>query len=206
MTVNDLRESGRFELVDTIEQEATLAWLRRYLFSAGAITVPFWLLNAALLGIVAAVWSRAGLPAIDAFSMLAMGMCGGYVVLLPVHEYVHAAAYRLMGAPSARVHYLLRDLTAFCTAPDYVMTGHQFLFVALAPFVVVNAGLVAMASLAPPGAPALAAIGALLLHVGACSGDIAFVEYVWRHRSAPLYTYDEGQSLRMHFYRERSSA
>jgi len=203
MTVTELKQSDQFELIGTVDHDAIHAWVRPYLFSISPVTIAYWTLNCCVIGWVVLAWSGVNKGIIDTFSILALGMCSGWILLLPVHEYVHAIAYRATGASDARVVYTLRRLTALCIAPGHVVSGRQFAFVALAPFVVLNSALAIAAFAALPGVFTMVLLGALLIHVGACSGDIAFVQYVWLHRSDELYTYDDSRTPQTYFYRRK---
>ncbi len=109
-----------------------------------------------------------------------------------------------MGATDVRVHYELRRVTAHCVANNHVLSGKQFAIVALAPFIVINTLLAILICFFPPGKLLLLLTGALLAHLGACSGDIAFVQYSWRNRFRTLYTYDDASMPRTYFYCQKN--
>jgi hypothetical protein len=205
MTVAELENSDTFERIDTIDHQAMHAWIRPHLFSFSVVTAAYWLLNCAVLAAIAVSWSAVSKGAFDTFAVLSMGMCGGLLLLLPVHEHLHALAYRITGASKARVIYDLRRLTALCIAPNHVVSGNQLVCVALAPFVVLNTTLAIAAFLAPAGALKVFLLGGLLMHVAASAGDIAFVQYVWLHRRVRLYTYDDADTPQSFFYRTRQT-
>lgn len=101
----DLRDAARFGLVAELPHDAVVPALQPYLRGASPVMVAYWVLNVVLLGVLAAVWRRSGLPAFDAFSTACLGMTLGYLALVPVHEAVHAAAYRAAGARRVAVTY-----------------------------------------------------------------------------------------------------
>lgn len=205
MTVRELQQTDRFELIGTIDHGAIHAWVRPYLFSFSPITLAYWTLNCIVLACVAQAWPSVNRGIVDTFSILSVGMCGGWLLLLPVHEYVHALAYRATGASNARVVYTLRRLTAHCIAPGHVVSGSQFAFIALAPFAVINSTLAIAAFVVSPGMFTMVLLGALLIHIGASSGDIAFVQYLWLNRSDELYTYDDVHTPYSFFYRRKAA-
>jgi hypothetical protein len=200
ITVSDLNDTGRFQLVDTIEHDNIHAWIRPFLFTIGAVTVLYWVLNCLMLLFLAFVWTQASLSFIDFFSTLCLGMVGGWLILLPLHENIHAIAYRWMGATDVRVHYKLRRVTAHCVANNQVLSSKQFAIVALAPFIVINTLLAILICFFPPGKLLLLLSGTLLAHLGACSGDVGFVQYLWRNRSRTLFTYDDATMPRTYFF------
>jgi hypothetical protein len=203
-TVSELEKDKGFELIAEIPHNAVHTWVQRYLFSPNWIIAAYWTVNLIALLILLAVWRASGIGLMDAFAIASLGMVCGYLVLLPVHEHCHGIAYRATGASNVRVCYDGRRLTAFCVAPGHVLSSAESLTVCLAPAVLLNPTLAVLTLLAPPGKTALIFAGALLLHIGACSGDIAFVSYLWTHRGQPLFTFDDALQPRTMFYRKKT--
>ncbi|HEU4725776.1 MAG TPA: DUF3267 domain-containing protein [Candidatus Eisenbacteria bacterium] len=204
-TAAELEDHRMWELVDAIPHDGLHAWVRRYLFAPTWIVAAYWGVNAAALLVVYIVWRSSDTSMLEAFPTICLGMVMGYVLLLPIHEIVHAGAYRLVGASNVRIRYDLRRTTALCIAPGEVLSGTRFLLVCLAPALLINPILAVVTAIAPVGTVALGVSGALLLHIGACSGDIAFVNYLWLHRGRQLYTLDDATRPRTAFYRMKPS-
>lgn len=165
--------------------------MRPHLYRLGLVTTAYWALNLLCLGVIAIAWRGAGLSTVEAFPTACPGMVLGFAVLLPVHEHAHALAYRAVGARGVHVRYHPRRLTAACVAPAAVLTAAEFAVVSLAPLTLINPAPAATLALLPAGKSALMLAGALWMHVGACSGDVAFVQYLWSRRSTRLLTYDD---------------
>jgi len=121
-----------------------------------------------------------------------------FVVILPLHEALHAVAYRLTGARDIRWDYSLRILAVWVIAHRFVASTRPFLFVALAPFVVLNALLVAGALAFPQHAVPLLFV--LLLHLHGCAGDWSLLNFVWLHRERGFWTYDDAVSGKSYFF------
>lgn len=202
-SVAELSDTTRYRLAATIEHENLHAWLKPYLFARSPVIVSYWVLNLGALLLVAYFWRLLRWPFADAFATMSLGMVAGYLLLVPIHEHVHAFAYRITGAPSVYVRYSFRTLSAFCTAPGHVVAARDFVKVCLAPFAVLNPILLLLCLTLPSPAAALAASGALLLHIGACSGDIALLQFLWRHRHDRMFTYDDNQAGKSYFYTAR---
>jgi hypothetical protein len=81
---------------------------------------------------------RLRLPFWDAFPTVCAGMTFGALLLLPIHEHLHAVGYRLVGAKNTRVRYNLSCVTAQCEAPGEVVGGTLFVVVCLMPLLVLN--------------------------------------------------------------------
>ena len=185
-TPEDLDDTGRFYLVEEVVHENLVPAVQAYLKRPSPVKAIYVLVNAVAFAVLAFLWVRSGVPFLDAFPNLAMGMCIGYLLLLPVHEAVHALSYRWLGAKGTRIVYTLRNLTAYCVADRFVVNGREFVWVCLMPFLVLNTILVGILVIVGGFQPLL--WGMLLLHIGACSGDFAFVNLAWAHRKDGLLT------------------
>ena len=120
------------------------------------------------------------------------------MVVLPLHEALHAVAYWLAGARDVRWDYSLRMLAVWVIAHRFVVSTGAFLFVALAPFVVLNALLVVAAIAFPQYAVLLLFV--LLVHLHGCAGDWSLVNFVWLHRERGFWTYDDAVTGKSYFY------
>jgi hypothetical protein len=121
-----------------------------------------------------------------------------FVVILPVHEALHALAYRMVGARDVRWDYSARMMAVWVIAHRYVVSTRAFVFVALLPFAVINALLIAAAIVFPQYA--LLALVLLLWHLHGCAGDWSLLNFVWWHRERGFWTYDDAESGRSYFY------
>jgi hypothetical protein len=121
-----------------------------------------------------------------------------FVVILPIHELLHAAAYRLAGARDIRWDYSLRMAAVWVIAHRFVATARPFIFVALAPFVVLNALLLAGAIAFPRLAVFLLFV--LLWHLHGAIGDWSLLNFIWIHRRRGFWTYDDADSGTSYFY------
>ena len=121
-----------------------------------------------------------------------------FVIILPIHELLHAAAYRLSGARDIRWDYSLRMAAVWVTAHRFVATGRPFVFVALAPFVVINAALIAAAIVFPKLAVFLLFV--LLWHLHGSIGDWSLLNFIWLHRERGFWTFDDAEAGKSYFY------
>jgi hypothetical protein len=121
-----------------------------------------------------------------------------FVVVLPLHEALHALAYRLIGARDIRWDWSARMLAVWVIAHRFVAGARGFTFVALAPFVVLNAVLIAAAIAWP--AYAVFLLFLLLVHLHGCAGDWSLLNFVWLHRERGFYTYDDAVAGKSYFF------
>ena len=121
-----------------------------------------------------------------------------FLFILPLHELLHAAAYRLAGARDIRWDYSLRMAAVWVIAHRFVATLRPFVFVALAPFVVINAALIAAAVRWPQHAVFL--LFALLWHLHGSIGDWSLLNFIWLHRRRGFWTFDDADSGKSYFF------
>ncbi|HYO78008.1 MAG TPA: DUF3267 domain-containing protein [Thermoanaerobaculia bacterium] len=121
-----------------------------------------------------------------------------FVLVLPLHELLHALAYRLAGARDIRWDYSARMLAVWVIAHRFVVSTRAFVFVALTPFVILNALLIAGAILFP--AYAVVLLFVLLVHLHGCAGDWSLLNFVWLHRERGFWTFDDAVAGRSYFF------
>lgn len=117
-------------------------------------------------------------------------------VALIVHELVHGLAMLPFGArPVFGAGWLSGMLPyLYCTAEKHRFTRGQFVWIALAPTLLVGGTLAAATVWAPYGA-AMALAGGL--HLGGCVGDWAMTAVALRQRRGVLIE-DTGAAMRFH--------
>jgi hypothetical protein len=126
------------------------------------------------------------------------GFWATLLFLLPLHETIHALAYRFFGADDVRVIYCWRRFTAYAVADNFVLRDREFFWVSILPFLSITLLLVGLMGLCP--AFRILFAGMLLLHTAACNGDFALLNYRWMHRHAEMLTYDDLALQRSYFY------
>jgi hypothetical protein len=122
-----------------------------------------------------------------------------FIVLLPLHEGIHGAVYQICGAQDVRFGGSLKQFYAYAVAHKFVVGQRAFAWVAVTPFLIINALLVAAAVMFP--AHSFFLIAVLLFHTAGTSGDFAMLNFLWRHRRDEVYTYDDADEHRSFFYK-----
>lgn len=100
------------------------------------------------------------------------------VVPLPVHELVHAAAFKLV-KPSAHVRFGMQDGLHYTTCEPEVFSRRRMLVVMLSPFALLTAAIFAIGCML--GAPLAAALAATI-HASECAGDLLFAWLILSNR------------------------
>ena len=198
ITFEELVDPEKYQLIDQIDHRDLAEKIRGYLSRPSLVNRVYLAANLLALALAAFGWYRANATFIQAFLPLGLGIAAGYLVLVPLHEALHALVYRLYGAKTVTVQYRWRQLAATCMVDRFVTDGRQTAWAALVPFLVINPLLALLAALNTPAS--LLLCGALVLHVGACSGDFGILNLVWEHRSRGFYMVDDLSRQQTYFY------
>lgn len=198
MTPDELREP-EYALLGTMTHDTLVDFVIEYFFRRTS-----WLTRAhhamslaAFLAAVVVAWEQ-GRGILRPLGEFLLAAIATFVVILPLHEALHAVAYRLSGARDIRWGYSLRMFAVWVIAHRFVAGTGAFAFAALAPFVAINAALIAGAIAFPSFAVFLLFV--LLVHLHGCAGDWALLNFVWLHRGRGFRTFDDADAGRSYFY------
>lgn len=133
----------------------------------------------------------------SALAAFALAFAALFLIVLPLHEALHALAYRLVGARDIRWDYSWRMAAVWVIAHRFVVTPKPFIFVALAPFII-NAALIAGAIAFPK--LAVFVLFLLLWHLHGSIGDWSLLNFIWLHRRSGFWTYDDAVTGKSYFY------
>jgi hypothetical protein len=183
-----------------LEHAQLVAFTREHIRPGTPVSTGYWLLNAALAGFIGIRLVRQpGAPLPEVLAGLGLGFFVFFVGLIPLHECIHGLCYKLVGAKAVSYHADWRRLTFYAAADGFVADAREFCGVALAPFTIINAGLLLGYGLAGPSV-AWVCLGALWLHTAGCAGDFALVNFFYKHRRKALVTYDDVGAAKSFFY------
>jgi hypothetical protein len=200
-TIAQLQDTSRYRRFALFPHSDIAATIRPHLYRWTPVTAAYWALNGAALLWLVVAWRDSGVSFVAGFSTTSLGMVGGYLLLLPVHEALHWIAYRMTGAREVLVHYEWRRITAHCVANRVVVRRQSFIMICFLPLAILNPLLLALGLAFPTGAWQLVSAAALLLHTGAVSGDVALVNLLWGARqSREVWTYDDVEAGQSYFF------
>lgn len=198
MRVEDLAPP-RFALVREMTHAELAEFVIEYFFRRGSwLTLAHHLMSLATLGAIAAIASMQGRSVLRCVGDFFFALAALILVILPLHELLHAAAYRLTGARDIRWGWSARMAAVWVIAHRFVVGTRAFLVVALAPFVILNALLVAAALAWPRQAVPLLFV--LLWHLHGSAGDWSLLNFVWLHRGRGFWTFDDATTGKSYFY------
>lgn len=194
-----LWDRSRYDLIWTLSHKDVAETLRPFMLARSWIGVAHVAVNLGAFAVLAIAWRRSQLPGFDTFSNAGLGFLMGFFLLLPLHEWLHARAYRGVGATDVRVVYQWRSLTAYCVADRFVARRRELAAVCVAPFAVLNP-ILAVVALQASGAWSVLVAGALVLHTAACSGDFALLNWLWLRGSPSTFSYDDRAEGASYFF------
>ena len=201
LTVADLRDEERFVKLDTLDHQNLGRFVTQYFWRrpTAAVALHHLFTLSVLAALVATGAQRR--YSLDGW----LGNLGAalllFLLLVPVHEALHALAYRLLGARDLHWGISWQWLSVYVIADQYVAGRVEFFVVAVLPFLVLN-GLLLLASVLFPGARLLLLM-VLLLHQTGTSGDWALLNYFYLH-PGEVYTYDDAPSHYTYFFQRRA--
>ena len=159
--------------IDLLDDEALQASM-----AAGSL----WIV---VVGVALGVLGAVGMPHEPVTPMWLVALGVASVAALPVHELVHAAAFKLLSGGRARITFGFSSWMLYTAAPGCVLPRGRFCVVLIAPSVVVTCALAASAMAL--GRPLMAWF-LCVIHLAGCTGDFGFVRAI---ASEPTATHVE---------------
>jgi hypothetical protein len=132
-------------------------------------------------------------------SIMGWGTIAGSILIIPLHEGLHALAFLMIGAQKIKFGVDFKQMIFYATAEDFVAGRKGFTLVALAPFAMIN--LISLPLLIFGGIELrLFLIVSLLLHNLMCIGDFAMMSFYSDNKDKELYTFDDLETKTAWFY------
>ena len=123
------------------------------------------------------------------------------MLIIPVHEILHALPFLFTGARNIRAGIDLRQFFFYVTAHRHVIDPGQFRFVALTPFVILNILLLVLVFMLP-GLWKWSLSLLLFVHTTMCAGDFALLNFYRINKNKKIYTWDDADAKIAYFYEE----
>lgn len=134
----------------------------------------------------------------DMMQQLSYGI-GLSFTLIPLHEYVHALAYKYVGASTTSYDANLKKFYFMAMADQFVANKKEFRIVALAPFIFISLCCI-VGLFFVPQIWAFTLWGILFAHSSFCSGDFGLLSYFESHQDKEVITYDDKANKISYFY------
>lgn len=113
------------------------------------------------------------------------------VLLVPIHEAIHAFFFKLIGVQ--RVHFGIewKQFLVFASADRTPINYRQYRVVALAPFVIISIMLLVWLGLSDSLLMQISIALAFFIHLNCCWGDLIMMLYFRQYRYRDVITIDD---------------
>lgn len=195
----DLPSLGYY-LNKELDHSELVPFVKENLRTINPFSIFYWAFNvAAIAALILFLIQEKRLPVFEAVTKLFLGVFLFFVILLPIHELIHALFYRIAGAQTVKFSAQWRKLVFYCIADNFVAGKNSFLLVALTPFFIINSILILLMFMAH-ATFFYTLYGALILHTGGCFGDFGLVSYFYNNRKDQPVTYDDAGKSKSFFF------
>jgi len=177
-------------------------FVREYLSKRTFTSVAYMMLN--MLALVAVTFQFTFIVILHesnfllAFSYLCMGV-GFTFLIIPIHEAIHAIAYKLVGAKDVSFDVNWKKFYFMALADGFEADRSSFRLVALAPFVVISMVAILLMFFVSP-LWILTCVTFLLVHTAFCSGDFGLMSFFDVHSDKQVTTVDDLSVGSTYFY------
>ncbi len=207
ITPEQLEDKSRYRLILKLSYHDIPGFVLRYLSQKNQVTFFFWLFS--LFFLLLAIH-----PTVDFFSVHPgirktvlygfYGLIAFPVLLIPVHEGIHALFFLLAGVKNITVGASLKEMFFYVTAHRSPVRRKDFTRLALAPFALISAGLWIAAWLVP-GFLSWSFYLTLFAHATMCAGDFAMLSFYRQYGDREIITYDDVEEKAAYFFLEEGS-
>lgn len=132
------------------------------------------------------------------FTYFSYGMLST-LLLIPLHEYIHALAYKYVGAKNTSYDMNLKKFYFMAMADKFVANSKEFRIVILAPFITITVAC-AVAFFSLDNIWKYFPLGIFFTHTLFCSGDFGLLSYLEDNKLKDIYTYDNKEKGESYFY------
>ncbi len=195
---SQLSEQGYHELA-TYSFDELIEMIGTEVRRRTAPVLAFWVLLA--LTLIAAIVANVVAIRTDGWYTLSAPLLAiaGLIAVIPVHELLHAAAFRIAGARRIRFGAKPKYLIFYAIAREFVADYREMRFILYLPAVVISAALVGIGVSAGP-LIRVSAWWLLFFHMSACAGDFGLASFMRRHVHLGIVTGDDADDLITRFY------
>ncbi|HLP93280.1 MAG TPA: DUF3267 domain-containing protein [Saprospiraceae bacterium] len=191
-----------YRLIDQLGHQELVPFIQTYIKKRTRYAVFYYVINAVFFILITYLLfqgiKQPGYDLGSRFTQLSQGIALAFL-LLPLHEYIHALAYRQLGAKQVYYDVNWKKFYVMALADRFVVNRKEFEIVALAPFVVITI-LLSLSLFLAPASWIIAISGALMMHSAMCSGDFGLLSYFQYYHDKDIVTFDDKASGVSYFY------
>jgi len=191
-----------YSLNYTLEHRDLIPFVTTYIRKKNFISYTFILLNVLFLfSFLVTSFYYIYIESVTAVGVILWLLIGftATIPLIPLHEWLHALAYKICGAREISIDAHWRKFYITATANRFVMNRKQFFFVALLPFVTITSAGIWLFFTSSPQMQIMIS-SAITIHSTMCIGDFALMSYFAELKGKDVLTYDEKESGQSYFY------
>lgn len=170
-----------------LQHDALMPFIKEYLMKKNFVTIFYWSFNILLIVYIIYVFTQEN-NLEQAFSKFSIGIVV-FFLLIPLHEFIHGMGYKLAGAKDVTYKAIWKKLVFYAMADRFVTKKIPFVFLAIAPFIIINS-ILGLCFFLFPSPYHLLSLGALFIHTSGCSGDFAMISYFYMYWDQDPVTYD----------------
>ena len=192
-----------YSQVEVLPYEEVIPFVFKNIRQCNLATLLFYIANAIfLISLVVYILSSFFTGGYSFGNLLLSGLLGFIVfpiLLVPLHEILHAMVYKVIGAPRIKIGMSLSQYVFYVAADKFVAGFYEMIFVALAPFVLISAMLVYL-FLVVDSSISTAILMSLFAHGTMCIGDFAVLSFFFENGRSKLFTFDLYEEKKAYFY------
>lgn len=199
----DIMNDPTYLQVEILAYEEVIPFVFKNIKKFNTSTVVFYISNAIFLFFLIVHFLSS--PFEGGFSLWHFLFSGflGFIVfpllLAPIHEILHAAAYKILGATRIKIGVSLSQYLFYVTADKFVAGFHEMIFVALTPFVLISTMLIYL-FLTLDSNISTALLMSLFAHGTMCIGDFAILSFFYENGGSRMVTFDLFDKKEAYFY------
>ena len=204
---SDIINDAAYSQVKILAYEELIPFVFKNIKQFNTSTIVFYISNAVfLIFLLVYVLSSLFEGEYSLWHLLFNGFLGFIVfpiLLIPLHEILHAAVYKLLGAARIKIGMSLSQYLFYVTADRFVAGYYEMIYVALAPFVLISSLLVYL-FLTVDSSISTALLMSLFAHGTMCIGDFAVLSFFYENGRSRLFTFDLHEEKKAYFYLKNS--
>ena len=193
----DLRDTAQYRLLYELDMRNPMDFFRRYLFNINLGSLAFFIFALVTIAMFATELASNGYVEDSKAVQVVLALIGS-LLIVPVHEGIHAITYKAIGAPAVKFVTEWSKGLIYTVADRFVVDQREYVWLAFTPLFVISLFLGGAYFLAPEYDVLIA--GLLCFHTLSCIGDIAIINFLWVHRDEAVFSYDDLKVHKSYFY------
>lgn len=201
-SISELNDSQRFRLITEIDIFNPTPFFKE--FAKGKFTTFFLLIICLSFGYFGGILGvKIAKNEIEVLTTLYQSLAAVifmFVVLLPIHEGIHAITYWLKGAKDIRFSIAKKGFAVFTMANRHVVHLREYPILAVTPFVVITLIINILVYFYTTYFVFFVIL--FFIHSFACMGDMILINFAINHWNKSIYNYDDFDSKKSYFFEE----